>query len=88
MYGPDKLEQLMSESDYVVNALPVTESTFEVINAQAIAKMKKSAVFVNVGRGKTVDETALIKGGQIECLCQHAWQDIAISQRSSLSTAG
>ena len=62
VYEPEQLEHLMSESDYVVNALPFTDATREVIDAKAIAKMKKTAVFVNVGRGKTVDEAALIKG--------------------------
>ena len=62
MYGPAQLNQLMAESDYIVNALPVTKATLGVIDAEAIASMKRTAVFINVGRGKTVDETALIKG--------------------------
>ncbi len=52
----------MAESDYIVNALPVTQATLGMFDAKAIASMKKTAVFVNVGRGKTVDEDALVKG--------------------------
>ena len=61
VYGPEQLNKLMAGSDYIVNALPVTEATLGVIDARAIASMKQNAVFVNVGRGKTVDETALIR---------------------------
>ena len=51
----------LCQSLTIFNALPFTDATREVIDAKAIAKMKKTAVFVNVGRGKTVDEAALIK---------------------------
>lgn len=34
-----------------------------MMNAAAIAAMKQNAVFVNIGRGKCVDEPALIAGG-------------------------
>ncbi|KAL0029423.1 hypothetical protein WJX77_006673 [Trebouxia sp. C0004] len=64
VHGPEQLNKLMAESDYICNALPVTEATFGVINARAIASMKHIAVFVNVGRGKTVDETAHIQALQ------------------------
>ncbi len=62
VYGPEQLNKLVAESDYIVNALPVTEATLGVMDARAIASMKHNAVFSNVGRGKTVDETALIQG--------------------------
>ncbi|KAA6427928.1 MAG: D-isomer specific 2-hydroxyacid dehydrogenase [Trebouxia sp. A1-2] len=64
VYGPEQLNKLMAESDYIVNALPLTEATLEVIDARAIASMKHNAVFVNVGRGKTIDETALVQALQ------------------------
>ena len=62
VYTPDKLHQLMSESHYVVAALPSTTETEGYISAEAIASMHSDAVFINIGRGKTVDEEALIKG--------------------------
>ena len=75
VYGPELLNKLMAESDYIVNALPVTEATLGVIDARAIASMKHNAVFVNVGRGKTIDETALIQGRfsmAYMCTCQYS----------------
>ncbi|KAK9790351.1 hypothetical protein WJX73_000184 [Symbiochloris irregularis] len=61
VYTPDKLHQLMADSDYVVAALPSTPSTQQFIDAGAIKAMSSHAVFVNVGRGITVDEPALIE---------------------------
>ena len=52
----------MSTSDYIVAALPHTEATDKLISRSAIQSMKKTGVFVNVGRGGTVDEPALIEG--------------------------
>src|SRR5258708_16762545 len=53
------LRDLMSRSDYVAVALPSTDGTRRMIDAPAIAAMKPTAVFVNVGLGATVDESAL-----------------------------
>lgn len=58
----DHLNDLMSTSDYIVAALPHTQATDKLISRSAIQAMKKTGVFVNVGRGGTVDEPALIEG--------------------------
>ena len=60
-YTPDRLLDLMAESDFVVCAAPHTPDTVGLIDAAAIAAMKPSAVFVNVGRGAVVDEQALTR---------------------------
>ncbi|MEX0821816.1 MAG: D-2-hydroxyacid dehydrogenase [Rhodothermales bacterium] len=60
VYGPDGLYELLQESDHVVNVLPATEATHHLIDAAALAGMKPSAYFYNVGRGTTVDEGALV----------------------------
>jgi phosphoglycerate dehydrogenase-like enzyme len=56
-----QLRDLMARSDYVAVALPATDGTRRMIDAHAIDAMKPSAVFVNVGRGATVDEGALVR---------------------------
>lgn len=55
------LNKLLKESDYVVNALPLTPQTINFFDAKKLKKMKRSAFFINIGRGKTVDEPALIQ---------------------------
>ncbi len=52
----------MAESDYVVAAMPFTPSTHKLIDAEAICCMKRNGVLINVGRGQTIDEVALIQG--------------------------
>ncbi len=52
----------MAESDYVVAALPHTDKTEKLVSSEAISHMKQTAVFINIGRGQTVDEEALVKG--------------------------
>ena len=66
--GPDALREELAAADHVVNVLPITPSTRRVFDEAAFAAMKASAVFVNIGRGSTVEEPALIealRGGVI-----------------------
>lgn len=57
--GPGQLELLLSQSDYLVLAAPVTPETRQWMNAARLAQMKPDACLINVGRGALVDESAL-----------------------------
>jgi phosphoglycerate dehydrogenase-like enzyme len=57
----DKLPALLPEADYVVNILPYTLETKNILGKKEFALMKQGAVYVNVGRGLTNDEAALIE---------------------------
>jgi phosphoglycerate dehydrogenase-like enzyme len=59
--GPDQLAELMSESDFVVLAAPLTPETEGMIDAGALASMKPGAWLINVARGRLVDERALLR---------------------------
>ena len=52
-------DTLLHESDIVSIHAPLDENTFRLMDAQAFAKMKPSAILINVGRGPIVDEQAL-----------------------------
>ena len=54
------LEQLLAEADFVCMTLPLTAATERMIGAREFALMKPTAIFVNIARGKVVDEAALI----------------------------
>jgi phosphoglycerate dehydrogenase-like enzyme len=58
--GPDDLRAELPAADHVVNVLPRTASTERMFDATAFAAMKPRAFFVNIGRGATVDEPALV----------------------------
>jgi phosphoglycerate dehydrogenase-like enzyme len=60
-YGPDRLFEMLGACDIVVNVLPATPETRGIMNKAAFDAMKSSAIFVSIGRGKTVNEAALIE---------------------------
>jgi phosphoglycerate dehydrogenase-like enzyme len=53
------LKALLSASDYVVLAAPLSDETRGMMNANALAAMKKTAVLINVARAELADEQAL-----------------------------
>ncbi|MCC6178553.1 MAG: C-terminal binding protein [Chloroflexi bacterium] len=54
------LEQLFRESDFISAHAPHNQATHHLIGAAQFVVMKPTAIFVNTGRGKVVDEPALI----------------------------
>lgn len=58
------LDTLLAESDFVVLMTPLTPKTFHLIGEAEFKKMKDSAIFINVSRGQTVDEEAMIRALQ------------------------
>lgn len=62
------LNDLLADSDYVVLALPLTEETRGMIDASALAKMKRTAVLINVARAGIVDTEALRAAVESEAL--------------------
>lgn len=59
--GAGELNHLLAQSDYVVLAAPATPQTWKLIGEAEFALMKPSAVLINVGRGSSVDEKAMIE---------------------------
>jgi phosphoglycerate dehydrogenase-like enzyme len=55
----EKVSELLARADAVVMCAPLTRDTERMIGAAELGAMKRSAYFVNVGRGATVDEKAL-----------------------------
>lgn len=58
--GDPTIEEAIAEADYVVMSVPLTPRTRGLMSRERLALMKSSAVFINVGRGGTVDEAALV----------------------------
>ncbi len=54
-----ELQDLFERADVISAHVPLTDSTRGIVDAEAIAKMKKGAFVVNVSRGGVVDEAAL-----------------------------
>ena len=61
MYGPDQLLNILPEADFVVLAMPLTSETRHMIGEAELRAMKPTAHLINIGRGGTVDQDALIR---------------------------
>lgn len=55
------LERLLAESDFVTVHVNLTPQTHHLIDAQALGRMKRTAVLVNTSRGPVVDQEALFE---------------------------
>jgi len=60
MYGPDGLDSVLRESDYLALCVPHTSETIGMLGAAEIASIKRGAVLINIARGSVIDEHALI----------------------------
>lgn len=56
----DSLDTLLRESDYIVMCAALTDRTYRMIGERELSLMRPTAFLVNLGRGKTIDEAALL----------------------------
>jgi phosphoglycerate dehydrogenase-like enzyme len=55
----DELDHALMTADIVVDCLPLTPETKNIFNRDRFSVMKEGVIFVNIGRGQTIDEQAL-----------------------------
>jgi phosphoglycerate dehydrogenase-like enzyme len=60
-FGPGERAELISRSDFIVVALPLTPQTRHFLGPREFAAAKPSACLVNVGRGEVLDQDALLQ---------------------------
>lgn len=68
MVGPEQMDDVLPEADFVVVTAPLTAETRGMFSAAQFARMKPSAYLVNIGRGGTINEADLVtalQNGQI-----------------------
>lgn len=81
------LNDIFSESDYILLATPLTPETKGLIGKEQFDHSKQDAVFINVGRGLVVDEDALIdalKDGRLKGAALDVFQSEPLSSDSEL----
>ena len=71
------LAELLPEVDALVIAVPLTETTRNLIDARALALLKPGAYVINVARGEVMDEGALVEalrdGRDVLAACPEGW---------------
>ncbi len=60
IYGSGQLREMLPQCDYIVATLPLTQGTRGLIGQAEFESMKSDAVIINLGRGPTIDERAMI----------------------------
>jgi phosphoglycerate dehydrogenase-like enzyme len=68
LWKPERLPELLGQSDFVVVAAPHTPQTYKLFRRAQFQQMKRTAYFINIGRGAIVDLadlTAALQAGEI-----------------------
>ena len=68
LHRPEALDDLLSRADFVILTIPHTPQTEGLMHAGRFRRMKPSAFFINIGRGKTtrlMDLDAALRDGTI-----------------------
>lgn len=66
--GPDRLEEVLRQSDYLAITLSLAPDTRGLLDARRLGLMKPSAFLINVARAEIVDEAALYQALATGCL--------------------
>ena len=81
------LEDVLREADFVCLTVPLTAETERLIGAEQFAQMRPETIFINIARGKVVDERALIaalQNGQIRAAGLDVFEQEPVSPDSPL----
>lgn len=87
---PHRLMELLPRANILINCLPGTPDTENMITAKEIALMPKGAIIINVGRGSTINQEALyegLKSGHLHSAGIDVWYNYPISTESRNNTA-
>jgi phosphogluconate 2-dehydrogenase len=81
------LTELLQQADFICLTLPLTAETEGLIGAEEFALMRPESIFINISRGKVVDEKALIEAlrtGQIRAAGLDVFEREPLNQDSPL----
>ena len=84
--GAEQLPSFLGKSEVIVNLLPLTAATADILNADLFAQLPKGAYVINVGRGGHLvddDLIAAIDNGQLSGACLDVFREepLALSHR-------
>lgn len=86
-----ELKELFGQVDVVSLHVPLTETTKHLVDAEAIATMKKGAMVINAARGGVVDEAALasaLKDGKLGGAALDVFENEPLTKEGAVHLAG
>jgi phosphoglycerate dehydrogenase-like enzyme len=87
VFGPGDMEAVFRQSDFIINLLPYTPATEKMIDRRFFGVMKPTASFINIGRGRTVNEEDLaeaLRSGSIKALVSDVYYTEPLPEQSAL----
>lgn len=79
------IDEIFQHCDIVISTMPSTNETQKIINKEKFELMKNNSVFINVGRGKIVDEQGLIEcASKFKGIALDVFEEEPLSQDSQL----
>jgi len=87
MVKPDALHDVLPEADVIVLTIPLTTDTKNFIGQQELELMKDDACLINIGRGGTIDEDALLevlKEGKLSGVGLDVFEEEPLPESSAL----
>ncbi|WP_338753392.1 D-2-hydroxyacid dehydrogenase [Bacillus sp. FJAT-52991] len=79
VYQIDQLLSVLPEADFVVSILPSTNETKHLLKKEHFQAMKKTAAFINIGRGDVLEEQVLMDALNEEEIA-HAYLDVFVQE--------
>ena len=87
VYSENEMGEVFKQSDYIINLLPGTKNTMNIIDKKYFDMMKEGACFINMGRGSTVNEEDFIealKSGKIRAAVSDVFHQEPLPESSPL----
>jgi phosphoglycerate dehydrogenase-like enzyme len=81
------LKEIVGRYRYIINLLPLTESTHRIFDKDIFAEMSSNSFFINAGRGKTVNEKDLLqalKQKEIQAAALDVFEEEPLSNANEL----
>lgn len=87
VYSEEEMGEVFKQSDYIINLLPGTKDTENIIDKKYFDMMKEGACFINMGRGSTVNDEDFIealKSGKIRAAASDVFHQEPLPESSPL----
>ena len=87
VYSIEELDEILPQMNYIIMCLPGTEKTHHILNKERFKILKDKVVIVNISRGATIDEEALVEAleeGKIRGAALDVFEEEPLNKDSKL----